>query len=365
VDCADSDCTNDPACQNETICNDGIDNDNDGNIDCGDSDCTATPACSCSPTGGFTEAADATNDLYETGGAAETTGLTFDPAGTTAITIGGCIDPAQVTANVADADFYEFNVSAAGLVRVVLQTTQVPASDLHVILYDPGTGNPLDIGSTTTLDDAVIVGFDMPVAAALWLAVVQDLPAGTTTYTYTVTITQYPHTCVPLTGTPDFTEAGDGGTHRDNDMATVVWSPAFAIDPTTATTDAPESSGITTAAGTDYLITGVSANVTSPGDEYYDRDTYEFTTGATTNEVAIFVSWADTNNTDLDVILFPANDFTEANIVGGGTTIGTTDDEVIRALVQPNTTYWLWVGTYTDAGVTLPVNYDVTICAFQ
>jgi hypothetical protein len=46
IDCADSDCSNDPACQLvETNCSDGIDNDGDTAIDCADSDCSNDPAC--------------------------------------------------------------------------------------------------------------------------------------------------------------------------------------------------------------------------------------------------------------------------------------------------------------------------------
>ncbi|MEW6585030.1 MAG: hypothetical protein AB1442_05390 [Nitrospirota bacterium] len=48
IDCADSDCSADPACQPvaiETNCSDGIDDDGDGAIDCADSDCAADPLC--------------------------------------------------------------------------------------------------------------------------------------------------------------------------------------------------------------------------------------------------------------------------------------------------------------------------------
>jgi len=49
VDCADSDCANDSFCQwwnNPTeICDDGIDNDSDGQVDCADSDCATDSVC--------------------------------------------------------------------------------------------------------------------------------------------------------------------------------------------------------------------------------------------------------------------------------------------------------------------------------
>ncbi|NQW61983.1 MAG: hypothetical protein HQ461_04060, partial [Deltaproteobacteria bacterium] len=49
IDCADSDCRNDPGCiagVSETICDDGRDDDGDGTIDCNDLDCFGRPECS-------------------------------------------------------------------------------------------------------------------------------------------------------------------------------------------------------------------------------------------------------------------------------------------------------------------------------
>jgi hypothetical protein len=55
IDCADSDCSLDPACQaSPEVCGDGIDNDQDGLTDCDDSDCSSDPACQsgpCEPSG--------------------------------------------------------------------------------------------------------------------------------------------------------------------------------------------------------------------------------------------------------------------------------------------------------------------------
>jgi hypothetical protein len=48
IDCADSDCSANPACAPicmPEVCNDGLDNDCDGFVDCADSDCSANPAC--------------------------------------------------------------------------------------------------------------------------------------------------------------------------------------------------------------------------------------------------------------------------------------------------------------------------------
>ncbi|HRY97412.1 MAG TPA: hypothetical protein P5147_28385, partial [Myxococcota bacterium] len=45
ADCADPDCTFDPACTSAEICDDGQDNDGDGLADCADPDCAGDPAC--------------------------------------------------------------------------------------------------------------------------------------------------------------------------------------------------------------------------------------------------------------------------------------------------------------------------------
>ncbi len=60
IDCADSDCAADPVCAppppDPEVCDDGADNDGDGDIDCDDSDCTGDAACEePPPPGGLTE----------------------------------------------------------------------------------------------------------------------------------------------------------------------------------------------------------------------------------------------------------------------------------------------------------------------
>ena len=54
TDCADADCSADPACAPPPpppaeVCDDGIDNDLDGDTDCADADCSADPACAPAP----------------------------------------------------------------------------------------------------------------------------------------------------------------------------------------------------------------------------------------------------------------------------------------------------------------------------
>lgn len=45
IDCADPDCSADPACAVAEKCNDGVDNDGDKKVDCEDSDCSTAPSC--------------------------------------------------------------------------------------------------------------------------------------------------------------------------------------------------------------------------------------------------------------------------------------------------------------------------------
>ncbi len=50
IDCADADCSGDPACAcspTAEVCDNGADDDCDGATDCADSDCSADPACNC------------------------------------------------------------------------------------------------------------------------------------------------------------------------------------------------------------------------------------------------------------------------------------------------------------------------------
>jgi hypothetical protein len=56
--------------------------------------------------------------------------------------------------------------------------------------------------------------------------------------------------------------------------------------------------------------------------------------------------------------------------IGTALNVGSTADEVTSAAVDPGT-YWVWAATYDSSlndplppAPTLPVSYDITICAF-
>jgi len=170
--------------------------------------------------------------------------------------------------------------------------------------------------------------------------------------------------CPPGAEPTSYVEAADGTGHRDNDMATVVYDPAFAISATASTTDAPEPSAsrATVTAGMRYKLGGVAGDVTSPGDEYRDRDTYLIATGADTNELTVRVV-APAGGADLDFFVMPvAIENADPVSIWDGTQVGTTGIEVQTGAVLPSTSYWLWIGGYDDTGVVWPTSYVIYLC---
>lgn len=101
-------------------------------------------------------------------------------------------------------------------------------------------------------------------------------------------------------------------------------------------------------------------------DEYFERDTYLITTGATTTQLSVRLEW-DGATSDHDWMLFkevPAGGEL-ADEVAGGTLIADTGEFGTFA-VEPNTNYWLWTGVYqvrADGSTppTLPQAYDFSL----
>lgn len=161
--------------------------------------------------------------------------------------------------------------------------------------------------------------------------------------------------CDALTSPTDYVEAkdGDANANTGNDVVDVDFSasPQFTMS---TTASVPEPTGLAIAAGEHYLIEG-SASDDAHTDEYLDRDTYEFTTDDTTNELAIRLDW-DSDGTDLDYILFEKDIMTP--VVTANTT-STTKRELAMFAVKPSTTYWLWIGDFKGSQ---PSVYHATVC---
>jgi len=316
----------------------------------------------CSPTGDYIEADDAGNDAFHSG-AIEDSGLTF--TNLTSVTIGGCIDPTYADATdppVADADIYSVTLggTASRFVSGRITSPDGAAADGGFVdIYD-GNGNFVGGGSLANGDGPISPAF--VTSGTLYVAVYHPDSTLATGYTYQVKLEVL--TCTQPSAT-DYIESGDGATSRGNDMFGVTWGP-FAMT-ATAATDTAEATGLTLDANQTMRLRGRSADVTSDGDEYLDRDTFAFTTGAATRRIAVMVTWNTTTfpGNDLDFLVLPADQIDTTEVIGAGASVG----EVVErsgAVVAPGTDYWTWVANYTGSTPTAAgVLYNLTVCGYD
>ncbi|HEX4454339.1 MAG TPA: hypothetical protein VH143_25925 [Kofleriaceae bacterium] len=153
--------------------------------------------------------------------------------------------------------------------------------------------------------------------------------------------------CAALTS-PTYSETSDA----TNGVIAVDYTtdPSFSM----ISGNTAETSNISVNAGNFYMIAG-SASSTATTDQYLDRDTYEFSTDDTTNELAIRLDW-DGTTSDLDYIVFEANTMTP--VVASNTTSDMAG-ELAEFGVMPNASYWLWIGAFTGSTATA---YRATVC---
>lgn len=298
----------------------------------------------------YNEAADATNTSSAN---AEATNLTF---GTQKTSICGKINNGHFNAGngLVDVDGYKIAVGAdtsalvhltgqaGGLQRVIVQALTSTGAQLAVGTYegDHGTASvPLPAGNYV-LAVAALNPADVAAPIDYAITLVTDTPA----------------TRCPKLGTTSFTEANDGGANNGND----IYRFSTTANPQTSFTpgaDTPEPTGVIANAGTSYLFKGSSANV-NPNDDYMDRDTFAFTTGATTTQMSVRLNWPATT-VDFDFKVYPMMSLLS---VTGGLATSNTEDEFQTFSVKPNTQYWLWVAAF-DGATGLPAAYDATLCA--
>lgn len=300
----------------------------------------------------YTEAADATNNTSPT---AEATGV----SAAAPVALCGKVNNGHYNGATTAVDIDTFKVTLPAEADILVHLTGAGLSGLQVAR--------LQVGTTAGMQRKLAV-FDTDHAT---LSV--HLPAGDYVFAVTgfngadiaapidykvVIVPDQPATrCAKVTAAPTFTEANDGAVNTGNDMLTVDESSDPTTNPTPGNTDNPEPTAITTAAGTSYRIGGSSADVDLP-DDYEDRDTFLFTTGATTNQLSVRLNWPSTT-VDFDFKVFPANTVLS---VAGGLATKNSEEELETFAVRPNTQYWLWVGAY-DGATGQPAAYDATICA--
>jgi len=315
----------------------------------------------------YGELQDASNDdLTSMAGAAEATQVAFS---NTAV-LCGKIDNTHFEPDsmggpgVVDADMFAMDLAADSDLLVTISGAGLEQlSDVLIVAAD--AQSIFKIGTFT--GDHAVFAVSLP-AGSYEFGVFADnaaAPGAAIDYKIKVTVDTPNTRCAPVTATADRTEQADGGNNAGNDMVEIRFNPPMGVEFQTLTlaNDAPEPTGVTTAAGTHYRFSGTTANV-DPNDEYKDRDTYLFATGADTNQLTIRLDWAD-GVSDHDVFLFNENAIGDLD---SGAFVGDDGPEFFTVAVQPNSNYWVWTGTYdvradNTTAPTLPSNYDISVCA--
>lgn len=301
---------------------------------------TPTPPTGCD----YAELDDLLNDPTLGNGSAELTQLTL----ANTLVICGRVDTQHLIEDRVDVDAFQITLADRTELRFDFAGNASALARLEVTVVDD---------SNVTVERGRFLGthvaFHTALAAGNYRLVVtatnaSDLAVG---FDYKLRAVANPAVCARVTATAAYAEATDGPQSTGNDMIEIRYATG-ARTLTTANNDDPEPSSLTTAA-TDLRISGQAADVDG-ADDFRDRDTYLFETGAH-DELAIRIDW--TGDADLDVFVFPESTVVE---IGRGTTVGKTAPERAVFPVLANTRYWLWVGSYDSSGAT--VDYDVTLC---
>lgn len=157
---------------------------------------------------------------------------------------------------------------------------------------------------------------------------------------------------------PPCDETSDAASYAESSAANGTVNVDFSKDPsfTMDSSSSPEATGLAFDPQTTKSISG-SLDTTAGTDQYADRDTYEITTGDTTNELAIRLTWDA--QTDVDYIVFEKD--TMLPIIASNAS-ATTGPELQMFAVKPKTTYWVWVGAVAGGATT---SYRATVCGWR
>lgn len=309
----------------------------------------------------YAETRDADNDdLYLETGTPELTGLTF----TSSTTVCGTFDETHFDAaeGVVDVDTYVFELATAADVMVTIHGPGAEAIELAGVELYTGTDFADFIASADIATSHGVAAVHLEPGTYELLTFALNSAALTAPVSYKIKITtDAPETRCPDLTTGGYTEANDGVTSTGNDVVTITFGAGGSQALTTVPTDSPDNSAAPFAIEptTIQRITGSLADIATP-DSYEDKDTYAFTTGANTNQLAVRLTWPGTTY-DLDYFLFEAGMVPAVTRV---TNAGTTGPEFRTFVVKPSTSYWLLVGA--DATSTgLPVAYNATVCGAQ
>jgi hypothetical protein len=315
------------------------------------------------PTCEFTEADDAGNDDLFGTGTAETTNKTFAGA---KITFCGNLENTHFDAQteLVDSDSFKVHVANDRGAKLYLTGMGVDALNTTLIeIYDNVSGTDA-VG--TFLGDHAAAGVEL--VAGDYVVTVSSFntaaPTSTLAYRLTLAPADLNMVCPHVTTAASYTEAGDTITADLNDVYEVRYGTATPHRKfTDNVADAPENTAamFTVAPAMNYRITGVNSTPTvTPvdwADRYQDRDTYAIKTGAATNEMSLRLNWTATT-ADFDMLVFKENDLVD---FADGYLNGNMEPEFLTFAVEPNSTYWVFVGA-DDASTGQPLNYDLTAC---
>jgi hypothetical protein len=318
--------------------------------------------------GDHRESADNSNDPFsrDNEGIAERSGLSLS-AGSPGFTVCGQIDPSQANDLVADYDAFVFEVTGSEPIDLRIELSAAPGETrLGLDLYRVEDGLPVQLATVPFRNGYALVAGMVVQPGSYWISAVGWLPAPRAPVGYAIAVRENQLSCPRSQEAPDYVETLDGE-GRGNDVVSVELPDQVAL---TEGDDQPELTGLVLEPGTNALVAGSSADISSIGDSYLDRDAFLVATGANTSELQVRLSWADGDgDVDLDLYLFeagaPENDFS----AGLGATIGAHRDEIVTLNVDPDREYWLWVGAFDSTGLggpgVLPRDYEVTLCPRQ
>ena len=316
---------------------------------------TDAPACD------YTEQHDTTNDYTAASGfMTEQTMIGFT---TQTKTICGTMNNGHFTSSnfAIDIDDYTFTVAQDADVLFTLTgafDTLPASSNVGIFAVNTSTtaaaGQGYFLGNHGVFSSHLVAGtYEISVEAYADADATAPIP-------YKLKIaTDNPATrCPKVTATANYTEANDTVANIGNDVISINYANTNPYALTTATTDAPEPTALTVAAGMNYRISG-GYGTHAQDDDYFDKDTYAFATGPMTNQVSIRLNWPSTN-ADLDYFVFPAG---TVNILQNTDNVSQMEPEFKTFAVKPNSNYWLWIGAYKTTTDTS--TYDASICAEQ
>ncbi len=299
----------------------------------------------------YQEANDLTNDdVPPATGAPEQTGQTFTSRTVVCGTFASTHFDGDIT---VDIDGYVITLASDADVVVTLHGAGAEAIELVGLDIYVGPAFTSRVGGNTFYGDHGVTTVHL-VAGTYELsafALASAAIAAPVAYEIQVVADQPATRCPELT-TGGYAEANDGAASVGNDMITIPSGSPPAL--TASAADVPEPSTIVIAPASSSRISGSAANVTLV-DQYEDKDSYAIATDATTNELAVRLTWAGAAN--LDYFLFEENN--------PDPVVRVTDSVVPPELrlfsVKPSTNYWLLVGAKVGSAG-LPAAYSATLC---